>query len=431
MKAKEVILLILIILLGVGFHYLKDFRTSVDSWDFHLFRGHPFVFEESLQLKPAVTVEILNTHGRVEVEGAEVEKISVTLEKKVWARNEEEAKKIADRLKLLTTESPNGWLISSNRETFRKKSFETSFRLTVPRETAVKIKNSFGLVRVSKVKEARVENKHDQVDIFEISGPVKVINAFDEVSLMDISGACEVETRHAALLLSRISGPVRVDCAHEEVELFDLRNSISLESRHSKINGVKITGSAEISGSYEPMSFSEVTGSLTIKGHHSPITVDNLKGELRIENIYEPVKLFDLQGNVTVEGKSLDIKARRIRAEKIYLRTSYEDVRLEDFSGELHLELAHGDAFLAPATLSYPIEVKGRYADLNFLWPSGEICPFQAQSKGGEIKWELPRPYDEKKTNGTTIIRAFMGSKSTPRLNLYTTYGKIKVMAKD
>jgi len=431
MKAKEVILLILIILLGVGFHYLQDFRTSVDFWDFHLFRGQPFVFEESLQLKPAVTVEILNAHGRVEVEGAEVEKISVTLEKKVWARNEEEAKKIADRLKLLTTESPEKWLVSSNRETFRKKSFETSFRLTVPRETAVKIKNSFGLVRVSKVKEAQVENKHDKVDIFEISGPVKVINAFDDVSLMDISGSCQVDTRHAALLLSRISGPVRVNCAHEEVELFDLRNSISLESRHSKINGVKIVGPAEISGSFEPLTFSEITGFLTIKGHHSPITVDNLKGELRVENIYEPVKLFDLEGNVTVEGKSLAIKANRIRAEKIYLSSSYEDVRLEDFSGELHLELAHAEAFLAPATLNYPMEVKGQYADLKFLWPAGQVCSFQAQSKGGEVKWELSRPYDEKKTNGTTIIRAFMGSDITPRLNLTTTYGTIQVMEKE
>jgi len=430
MKAKEVVLLILIVLLGVGFHYLQDFKTSLDGWDLRLIKGQPFVFEENLQLKPAASVEIINAHGQVEVEGAEVQEISVTLEKKVWARNEEEARKIADQLKLLTTESPDRWLISSNRETFRKKSFTTSFRLTVPRETAVKIKNSFGLVRVSRVKEAQVENKHDRVDVFEIAGPVKVINAFDDISLMDISGSCQVDARHASLLLSRISGPVRVDCAHEEVELFDLRNSLSMESQHSKINGVKIVGPVEISGSYEPMSFSETTGSLTIKGHHSPITVDHLKGELKVENIYEPVKLFNIEGNVTVDGKSLAIKANAVQAEKIYLRSSYEDVRLEDFSGELHLELSHGEAFLAPATLSYPVEVKGQYADLNFLWPADQTCSFQAQSKGGEVKWELSRPYDEKKTNGTTIIRAFMTTDSTPRLNLNTTYGTIKITEK-
>lgn len=427
MKAKEVILLILIILLGVSFHYLQDFRVSAEDWNLGVLKGHPYLYQEDLKIKPAAAVELLNAYGQVEVEGAEVPEISVTMEKKIWARNEEEAKKIADQLKILTTKSAGQWLISSNRETFRKKSFETSFRLTVPAETAVKIKNSYGLVRVSKVKEVEVENKHDKVDIFEIAGPAKVTSAFDDISLMDIAGSCQVETKHASLLLSRIAGPVTINCAHEQVELFDLRNSLRLESRHSKIKGVKIVGPAEISGSYELISITESTGPLTITGHHSPVTVDNLKGDLKIENIYEPVRLSDIEGNITIEGKSLPVTGNNIHADKILIKSSYEDIRLENFTGELQLELEHGTVFLAPARLAHPIEVAGRYTDIKFLWPSAETCPFEAETRGGDVKWSLSRPYAEKKTNGTTVIRAFLNGDEKPLIRLKTTYGTIQV----
>ncbi len=430
MKAKEVILLIFVILLGVSFHYLQDFATSADGWNVRHLKGQPYIFEENLTLSPAKTLEILNAHGRVEVQGAEAKEISITLEKKVWARDAEEAKKIAGELKLLTTKSDDRWLISSNRETFRKKSFETGFRVTVPYETAVKVNNSYGPVRVFRVQEAEVTNKHDRVDIFEISGPVRAVNAFDDVSLTDISGSCQVETRHASLLLSRVAGPVKVDCAHEEVELFDLRNSLILESRHSKIRAVKITGPADISGSYETISLTEATGPISIKGHHCPITVDNLKGTLRIENVYEPLKLSNIEGDVTISGKSLALNGNHIRAEKIYVRTSYEDIRLDDFSGELILEIEHGDVFLAPAQgfPVNPIEVNARYSDIKFIWPAGQTFPFQAQSRGGEVKWNLSLPYSEKKTNGTAMLRAFSAHEEKPLVNLTTTYGTIRVL---
>lgn len=432
MKAKEVILLIFIILLGVGFHYLQDFRISVDSWSFGHLKGQPYTFEENLILSPSKTLEILNDHGQVEVQGAEVNEISITLEKRVWARNAEEARNIAGKLQILTTESEDNRVISSNRNTFRKKSFETGFRLTVPYKTAVRIKNSHGPVRVLRVQEAEVTNKHDKVDIFEISGPVKVVNAFDDVSITDISGSCQVEASHASLLLSRVTGPVQVDCAHEEIELFDLRNSLNLESRHSKINAVKIAGPADISGSYEPISLTESTGAISIKGHHSPITVDNLKGTLKIENIYEPVKISNIEGDVTISGKSLALNGNHIRAKKIYVRTSYEDIRLDDFSGELVLEIEHGDVFLAPAqTIPVcPIEVIARYSDIKFIWPAGQTFPFQAQSRGGDVRWNLSLPYSEKKTNGTALLRAFPAQEEKPLVNLSTTFGTIKIEEK-
>lgn len=430
MKPKEVVLLILIVLVGVGFHYLQDFRVLIDDFDSDfLFRGNSYTFEENLTLEPAAIIEIINSHGQVEIEGSNRHDITLTLVKKVWRKNEETAKKVADEIKLLTTRDDNRIVLSTNRDSFKKKNFTTSFRLSVPQNVAVKVTNSFGLVRISKLKEAEVNNQHGRVDVFEIQDRVRAINSFENLSLMDIGGECYVETKHSSLLLSRIGGPVRLDCAHEDVELFDLRSSLNLTSRHTRIKAVKLAGPSEISGTYELISLTE-SGPATIKGHHSPIEIDTLHGDLNIETNYEQVRLARIEGNITIRGKSTEVSLDSVKAQKINIETSYENVRLDNFTGELQLILTHGDASLNPVNLNYPMTIKDEYGDLKFYWPENETARFEAKTKGGSISWQLDFSPEENLNNGTAIVRAFTKALDRPEIKLTTTYGDIRILKK-
>lgn len=431
MKPKEVVLLILILLVGVGFHYLQDFRVLIDDFDSDfLFRGNSYTFEENLTLEPAAIIEIINSHGQVEIEGSNRQDITLTLVKKVWRKNEETAKKVADEIKLLTTRDDNRIVLSTNRDSFKKKNFTTSFRLSVPQNVAVKVTNSFGLVRISKLKEAEVNNQHGRVDVFEIQDRVRVINSFENLSLMDIGGECYVETKHSSLLLSRIGGPVRLDCSHEDVELFDLRSSLNLTSRHTRIKAVKLAGPSEISGTYELISLTE-SGPATIKGHHSPIEIDTLHGDLNIETSYEQVRLARIEGNITIRGKSTEVSLDSVKAQKINIETSYENVRLDNFTGELQLILTHGDASLSPVNLDYPMTIKDEYGDLKFYWPENETARFEAKTKGGSISWQLPFSPEENLNNGTAVVRAFTKAQDRPEIKLTTTYGDIRILKKE
>jgi hypothetical protein len=431
MKAKEIVLLILIALVGVGFHYLQNFRVSIDDWnaDF-LFRGNSYTFEESLTLEPAALIEVINSHGQVECEGSDRPDIALTFEKKVWRKDEETARKTADEIKLLTTRDGDRLILTTNRDTFKKRNFNTSFRLLVPRNVSVKLTNSHGPVRISRVNEAEVDNRHGRVDVLEIQGRVKAVNSFENLSLMDIGGECLVETKHSSLIMSRISGPVKLDCAYEEVELFDLRGTLDLTSRHTRIKAVRLAGPSEISGSYELISLTE-SGPATIKGHHCSVEIDNLTGILQVETTYEQIKLDRIEGNVMIRGKSTEVSLDSVKAQKINIETSYEDVRLENFTGELQLTLAHGDVSLNPINLDFPITVQNEYSNLKFYWPENQTARFEAKTISGNISWQLPVTPEENITNGTAILRAFTSAQDRPEIKLGTTYGDIRVLKKE
>jgi len=428
MKAKEVLLLILIIVAGVSLYYLEDLRVKIDNWDLEFpFSGNSYLFEEHLIEPPAEILEINNSHGNIEIEGTDTPEIAITFEKKVWRQNEQLARETANELKLLSTRERNRLILTTNRDTFRKKNFSTSFRIKVPREIRVMVQNSFGTVKISKVKAAELNNKQGKVEIMEIAGPLQATNSYEKLSVLDVQGNCQIETKHSSALLSRIEGEVRINCAYENLELFDLKSSLHLNSRHTRIKAIKIAGPSEIYGTYEQIILSE-SGPAIIKGQHSPLEIDTVKGPLEVETTYEKIRLERIEGNVKIKAKSSRVELNGIKAEEIRIETSYEPVILENFSGQLELSLKHGDISLTPTSLDFPMVVSTEYGNIKFYWPKNQTARFEARSKGGEISWKLPFPPEENVTNGTALVKAFSTATDRPEVRLSTSYGDIRIM---
>lgn len=430
MKTKEILLLILIILIGVGFHYLSDLKIKIDEWDLDFpFRGESYQFEEHSIEAPADILEIINSHGSIQIEGSETGEIEIIFEKKVWRKNEQEAREIADRIKLLSTRDNQKLVLTTNRDSFRKKNFATSFRVRVPADTRIAIKNSYGLVRLARVKEVDLENRHGRVEIIEISGAVRVKNSYEKVSIMDVSGDCHLETRHSSARLSRIEGPVQLDCAHENLELFDLNNNLKIQSRHTRIKALRVAGPLEISGSYELISLNEI-GSAVVRGHHSPLEIDGVRGNLDLETSYERVRISNLEGDLVLRAKSSRIGITGVRGGRLKIETSYEPVNLENFSGQLELKSKHSSLSLAPSSLDFPMRITTEYGNISFFWPESQTARLEASSRGGRISWQLSIPPDENTSNGTALVRAFSQATDRPEIKLSAAYGDIRILTK-
>ena len=431
MRPKEIVILLLIILIGVSFYYLEDLRTRFEDWDIYFpFKGSSFLFEEQITEQPFPVVEIINSHGSVQVEGTDSSEIIVILEKKVWQKDEDKAREIAEEIKLLKTREANRLVIATNRESFKKKKFTTNFRVKLPKETAVQVKNSFGAVRISGVEKVNLDNPQGQVELLEISGPVKVVNSYEKLSLIDIGGECQVETKHSSAILSRINGPVKIDCSHEALELFDLKSSLSLNSRHTRIKAARIAGPSEIAGSYEPITLNQ-SGPAVIKSHHSPVEIIILEGDLEVEATYEVIRIEKIYGNLKIKGKSSKIELDDLEAEKIQIENSYEPVKVKNFRGQLDLHQKHADIILSPSSLDAPITVTNEYGNIDFYWPENQIARLEAETKGGEIHWELPFSPNQHLTNNKAIIKVFTEAENRPAIKLMTTYGHIRFLNKE
>jgi len=435
MKAKEVIILIFIILVGIGLYYLEDWHLtlkndwSTASFPFK-FSDQYYEFEENRSLEPADILEVINSHGQVQIEGGAGQDIILTLKKTIWDKNENQAGQLAAELKLQTKRDGSKLILSTNRDDFRRKNFSVDFILKVPASTVIKVSNSFGQVRINGVREVEVNNHHGQVDLLDIGGQVKASNSFEKMSLLDIEGACQIITNHSPVSLVRIAGPVNLEASFEEIELTDLKNTLKVNSRHSPVKALRVAGPIELESSYEPVYVSD-SGSAVIRGHHSEIEIDNLNGQLEIVSSYEPINLKRIKGDITIKGKGTEIDLSSVQAGKIVIETSYEDIKLESFTGSLDLNLAHGDASLSPSDLKDNISVNLQYGDLSFFWPAGQRARLEARSKGGTIDWRLSFPPDENSSNGISLVRAFQSAPAFPEIKLSATYGDIEIIQQE
>ena len=432
MKAKEVIILLLIILAGVGLHYLEDWDSTLkDTWldDSFAFKlgNRSYEFEENQNLEPADILEVINSHGQVQIEGGDYQDISLTLKKTIREKSEKQAAQLATELKLQTKRDGPKLILSTNRNDFRRKAFSVDFMLKVPASTVITVSNSFGPARISGVKQVEVHNDHGQVDLLDIRGGVKASNSFEKLSCLDIEGACQIATSHSPVSLVRIGGPVSLKASFEEIEFIDLKDSLKVTARHSPVKALRVAGPIELENSYEPVYISD-SGPTVIRGHHSEVEIDNLNGQVEIVSSYEPISLKRINGDITIKGKGTKIDLSSVKTGKIIIETSYEEVKLENFTGSLDLSLAHGDASLSPASLEDNIYANLQYGDLSFFWPAGQLARLEARSKGGTIDWRLPLPPDENSSNGVSLVRAFQSAPPFPEIKLSTTYGDIKIV---
>ena len=236
---------------------------------------------------------------------------------------------------------------------------------------------------------------------------------------------CQIDSRNSEVKLSRIKGNTLIDQRYGTLDLEDLGGNLYIDAPHSKIFAKGITGPLEIENSYEKITLIDV-GPAIIRGNNSPITIDGARDNVEIYDRYSQVRLENIQGNVEIQGRDLNVYGKGILAERIYVSTSYQDVTLEDFSGETTIALDNGKLKLIPAPLTHPIEVKGSYADIKLFWPGDINYPFEAQAKSGEIHWNLPEEPSMDVNNGLSILKAFP-DEPFPSIRISTSYADITI----
>jgi len=430
MKAKEVILLLIIIAAGVFFYHAYTGNLDVDFyfgegifWDFE-----DFIYEESLELEPPFPsrLRIVNSHGKIEIQGTEEQTITIDFQKKIWRKNEEKAKEVADKLKMIVDKDENRIRISTNRNEFRRKNFDTNFKISIPKDMDIDLENSYGIVKASDVGEVKIYNRHGEVILSEISGKLDIHNSYEDVEIEDVESSCWIESKHSTVLVKNVKGGLKIDHSYGKILLEDISQDVEIESPHTEIfvNGLK--GKVDIQNSYEKITLQNV-GPTTINGHHSRVEVIGVKGGLKIINSYAKADLENIQGNLDIEGKHFAVSAKKIIGEKISISSSYEDIELSDFSAETIITLHNGNSVLDPGLISHPIQVKSEYGKIKFFWPKGIGCPFEARAKGGEVKWNLPVEFSFSEEDRTSIVKAFQQVTDKPSVFLSTSYGDIVV----
>jgi DUF4097 and DUF4098 domain-containing protein YvlB len=427
MKAREVFLLIIIIVVGVVFHH-----TYTGKWDFNwdegfFFDTEEYTFTESQKLTPPFPLEIqvINRQGNIDIQGSTSDSIQIQLDKRIRRRSEESAQEIADTLHLVVEQDEARISVSTNREELNRHNFNTNFTLLVPEGMAVRIKNRYGRSEVSNLGDTDIINRNGEVKAWNITGNLTIQNSYEDIVVENVSRDCRVESRQSTVSLSHIKGKTTVIHRYGKLELENLEQNLVVDATHVQVYGKDLAGPLEVGTSYEELTLVDV-GSVIIRADNSPISIRNARNGVEIQNRYAQIELENINGNVDVQGRDLGLHARSLKGDIIIVNTSFRDVDLEDFTGKTEITLSDADLSLRPADLTQPLDVKGSHCRITLYWPVDTESPIQAQTKNGEIRWELMQKPAVNVTNGISILKAFLESEN-PGVSLSTTYADIHI----
>ncbi len=428
MKAKEIVLLIFIILIGVFITQIYTGEFDLDwGWGNSMLFGYDeFVFEEIEEIDSPLSEElrIRNSHGSIEIFGSDEDKITISFKKRIWRKEEVDAREIADLLKMNIDNTGSTLNISTNRQEFRRKRIETDFIIFVPERMNVTVVNSYGLVRTERVGHTDITNRYGEVDVSNIRGELIVSNRYDDIEIEQVESDCKIEASYSDVTISQILGRTEIQNSHGRLVMEDITNDVLIRSPYSEIFGWDISGALDIENSYEKIELTNV-GPVKIVSNQSFIDIDGANGKIDISNRYDKVRLKNITGNILVNGKNLGISGKNVHCDEITLSSTYQDIELDNFSGKTSIILSHGDLHLSPSSLTQSLEVKCSHVDIKFFWPENERSPLEAQAEQGEIQWKLDAEIDYQKNNGLSVVKAFLEETDKPTVFLFTTYGTI------
>jgi len=428
MKAKEIILLIFIIAAGVFAYHVQSGKIDV-TWDeIFDFDFNEYTYEETQVIEPPLpaSLRVLNAHGQVEVQGTETDRITFTFTERIRRQNEEKAQEIAGKLHPVITKEDSAVIITTNRTEFRRRNFETDFRITVPSRMAVEVVNSYGLVRADQVGETMIDNRHGEVSATNIQGGIVIENSYEDVDISVIQSNCTIRSQHADIKARSVEGEVNIENSYGLVDLRGGNQRVTIRGPHCEIMGEDLPGPVEVRNTYEKITLRRV-GPVRIDGYHSTIEASDIDGDLEIIDTYAAVRLAAVRGNLRLDGKHVEVTGRDIVGESIYVSSTYEAINLTDFSGKTTIVLSHGDIALTPLLLTGPLEVQATYSPIALFWPGEGRYPFEAETKSSDIYWQLPGDVTIERTDGLITAKGFADISDAPHIQLFTTYGDIRV----
>jgi hypothetical protein len=430
MKAKEIILLILIVAAGIFFYHAQTGKIWIDwDWDEGIYFGEEdFVYEETEEITPPFpsSLSIINAHGHVEVEGTDQDNIAITLEKRIFRRRQNQADEVAEKLHISVEQDSGSIQISTNREDFRKRRFRTNFRVSIPEQMAVYVKNSYGEVRVTQTGKTEIRNPNGRVYAEDIAGNLTVKNSYKLVEAERVQGECQIESRSSSIFAIGVQGDAHITQRYGKVYLENIGGSATVDGSNSEVDGQNVAGLCDIRTSYKKIGLSDV-GPVQIRASNCRVIIKGAQDSVDIENRYGKIELFDIRGNLKVDGRNLEVYGQSIIGDWISISTSYRKVELTGFQAKTDITQSNGDVNLEPSPLTYPIEVNGRYADIKLYWHSGWRYPIEARAKGGSIDWNVSEGLSHEEENGYKVIKAFDTETGKPSILLNTTYGSIRI----
>ncbi len=284
-------LIVFFTLSGSAFLFGTDMRDRIRSGRLGM-RGlqifgesYDYPFSGNLDAPANARIIVENRRGNVRIVGSETNKINVSGHYSIRALDRPAADLIHKRMNLELSNQGAQFVIRTNQEKADlDSSVDADMEIQVPKGVSVECRGVYGDFDVSQIA-GDLEVKSDNAGVRgqDIGGKARIdLNRSDIIRLVRVKGSVDLKGRRAGdVELDEISGPVTVDGAFDDLDFRRLVAGLRFTSNQTDLQVDKILGRLHTSGG--EMDGDDLSGTFRLRSKSKDLRLSNFDGPLDID----------------------------------------------------------------------------------------------------------------------------------------------------
>ena len=379
----------------------------------------------SNDVKPGMTISVNNSYGDVKITGGG-SAVKATLVKGVRGWSQDEARKIADRIKLQVNQTPAGLTITTNRDQFTEQ-FTTDIEIEVPSFIRVSLTDSYGSVTASGIQGGvTAKASHGQADLTDIKGDVSLQLSYCNVTASNIEGNLNVSGAKRARI-SNVTGAVDLTAntaSNGAVDLRDISGPVHVNAPFCRIDAQDLDQPAEFKTEHASVDVSK-TSDVTIYAPHSDVRAKSINGDLHVSSSNSTLQLSAIAGALDVQAEQSSVNAEDVQGE-VAIETTHGVVTVKNFYEAVRVETSYRDVTLTSALEpTADIDVQNNHGQIKVVLPQSSRFHLDAQSANGNIQ---PIGFSQLEQQARNSLVSQLGSDG-PTIKLRTSFKNIIIQA--
>ena len=372
-------------------------------------------------VRPGTLITINNSFGDIKVTAGTA--LRATLNKGVRAWNEADAKQIADQIRLVVTQTPEGITISTNRDTVNQQ-FTTDVQVEVPTSVSLSLIGSYGAITASGTRgPLAIKASYSRAVLSEVTGDLRCDLAYSDLTASNIHGDINATgAKHAKL--SGISGSVDLSASNGSVDLREVSGVVQVDAPFSRIVAQGLGEVAKLATQHASVQVSRAAD-LTIVAPHSDVRAENISGDLQVSSSNGDIQLRAIGGGVTISAERSSVNADEIRG-PVDVETSHAGVVVKNFYEAIDVRTSYRTVTLiSPRQPTADISVDNDHGEIKLVLPESSEFVLDASSQSGQVR---PVGFNALAQKGRDNLAAILGSDG-PTIRLRTSFKNITIQA--
>ena len=401
--------------------FLSGLRDSVVG-EAYAFTDQPVT---NTDIKPGMTVSVNNSYGSVKITGGG-STLRATLVKGVRGWSQEDARKIADRIRLIVNQTADGLTITTNRDQVNEQ-FTTDIQIEMPSYLAVSVTDSYGSIAATGIQAGfTAKASYGQADLSGIKGDVSLALSYCDVNASNIEGDLNVTGAKRARI-SNVEGAVELTASTASngvVELRDISGHVRVNAPFCRIVAQGLDQTAELSTEHASVDVNRAAN-LVIDAPHSDVRVKNIAGDLRVSSSNSNLQLSSISGGLEVHAEQCSVSADDVKG-GVAIETTHGAVVVKNFYEGVRVATSYRDVTLTTGLEpAGDIDVQNNHGQIKLVLPQSSRFHLDAESANGQIQPIGFNLLEQKVRNSLVGMLGLDG----PTIKLRTSYKNIIIQA--